>query len=161
MISSEGIWSVQSFLTRLKDTKEVDIGEVDSIKCMSLSRPDLQITHLLSPGKSKFCLNELSVRSVEWSELRHNRTMQGRCRIRGLDHHVIHQLFLFFLWFHVFSILCDIALHWSLSLGIRKPDVRKIISKLFMFEITKHKEYSAECSKSTTTPWYVFLDWDI
>lgn len=65
MISSGEVCSVQSFLTRLKDTKEVDIGEVDSINCMSLNRPDLQNTHLLSPGKSKFSLNELSVRSVE------------------------------------------------------------------------------------------------
>lgn len=134
------VCSVQSFLTRLKDTKEVDIGEVDSINCMSLNRPDLQNTHLLSPGKSKFSLNELSVHSVEWSELRHNRTMQGRCLIKGLDHHVIHQLFpLFFLYFHVFH---HLVWYYSVLIVIfRDKKTRCKKNKINIFHVWNYKTY--------------------
>lgn len=68
---------------------------------------------LVIPGKSELCLIESTVHSVEWSELRHNRTMQGPCPTKCLDHLLILQLLplCFFLYFSRLSLCFVIVLH--------------------------------------------------
>lgn len=80
-VSREEVCSVQSFVTWLKDTKEADIGEVDSINCTSLKRPDLQNTHLLSP-ESPNCVWS-SRRSIRWSD--RNCDITELCRVHVLQ----------------------------------------------------------------------------
>lgn len=65
---------------------------------------------LVIPGKSELSLIKSTVHSVEWSELRHIRTMQDTC----LDPSAPSSLF-FFIFFTTFTIFCDKTPHWLLS----------------------------------------------